>query len=723
MTHEQDRARRLLIPKHVTGLIPLILAATWAILPRFAHATRHAEQTTRQSAAPARHENQGPHSVPQTLSVIGRVVNPNGQPVPGAKLYLYGDPGERLLREPVSPPVRAITDPDGRFRFNIERSELASAGSRPRFPGPLFAAFAQGYGPVWTDDLMIGDPDGALLELVADDPPITGRLIDLEGRPLPDVEVRVIQVDATPENDLSAWLDEIQKNRKKPTGYQSFNHFSKSLPFGLATLIPPAKTASNGRFQLTGAGRERLVSLLIQGPKIETRILQVMTRIGPSSSVGFALPNVGQPFLTSIVIHAIGFDFVAAPTRAVEGNVNDAATGLPLPGVIIRPRMKFRDAFNSLYPLIDWPSMSIRTTTDVRGRYRLTGLPVRQPIELRTELAETLPYRPSSQQFAHTPGIDPTRWDFRLERGVLIQGKITDRTTGGPVAAVVEYRPTLHNPNIRSIDQIELFEPVSTHPDGSFTLVALPGPGLVAATAMGDRFLTADRATGGKSSAARPFPNIRGFTSPQQCHAFEAISLEKTAKSYQCDLTLTPGPEPIVTILDPHGKPLAGALIGGALPTDLIREGWWQSRQQSEFRVTGLTSHRIRNLSVHHEGKRLAGSIAIRDSEPGPLVARLRPWGTVSGRLIDRDGHPRPGVTLSYRDTISGIRPDSIYLPKDATTDANGHFTFEGLVPGQEYIIKLPAPSPEAQPSRVGESHVLEPGEVKTLGDVREVAQ
>ena len=78
----------------------------------------------------------------------------------------------RSLREPVSPPVRATTDSDGRFRFTIERSELAPDGSRRRFPGPLLAAFADGYGPVWTDELMIGDVRGQGLmiglELVRD---------------------------------------------------------------------------------------------------------------------------------------------------------------------------------------------------------------------------------------------------------------------------------------------------------------------------------------------------------------------------------------------------------------------------------------------------------------------------------------------------------------------------------------------------------------------------
>ena len=109
------------------------------------------------------------------------------------------------------------------------------------------------------------------------------------------------------------------------------------------------------------------------------------------------------------------------------------------------------------------------------------------------------------------------------------------------------------------------------------------------------------------------------------------------------------------------------------------------------FRVTGLTNHRIRNLAIHHEGRRLAGTLAVRDAEPGPLVARLRPWGTVSGRLVDRDGRPRAGVTLSYQDSYSGRRPFPQAFPKDVTTDSSGRFTFVGLVPEQEYVIKLVA--------------------------------
>gem|GEM_PF-5833186 len=112
---------------------------------------------------------------------------------------------------------------------------------------------------------------------------------------------------------------------------------------------------------------------------------------------------------------------------------------------------------------------------------------------------------------------------------------------------------------------------------------------------------------------------VRGVSSPEQCQALE----------------------PIVRILDPGGQPLAGATISGATSTDLIRECWWQSRQTGVFRVAGLTHHRNRILTIHHEGRCLAGTLAVRDAEPGPLVARLRPWGTVSGRLVDTAGRLR----------------------------------------------------------------------------------
>src|SRR5262249_20957195 len=150
---------------------------------------------------------------------------------------------------PISPPVRATTGADGRFQFTINRIELASRLVRNGNPSVVLVAFADGYGPAWTNELTIDDPGANGFVLIADLAPITGCLIDLEGRPLPDVTVRVVQVDASPTHDLSRWLSDIQTNPH--TAYQSFlKMFTARLPAGLSLLIPSVKTGSDGRFQL-----------------------------------------------------------------------------------------------------------------------------------------------------------------------------------------------------------------------------------------------------------------------------------------------------------------------------------------------------------------------------------------------------------------------------------------------------------------------------------------
>ena len=220
MTHENHGARPRLISWSLAGVTLLILA-TSALLPRFAGATRHIAQ-------PAFDPRNRPHTRSPTsrlflkpcrsrdASSIGRV-SPSRAP----RCICAVDPDEPLTHTPISPPVRATTGADGRFRFTVDRIELASGLARNGYPSVFLAAFAEGYGPAWTKELTIDDPDGNRLELVADDAPITGRLIDLEGRPLPDVTVRVVQVDATPTEDLSPWLSATRRNPN--TAYQSFS--------------------------------------------------------------------------------------------------------------------------------------------------------------------------------------------------------------------------------------------------------------------------------------------------------------------------------------------------------------------------------------------------------------------------------------------------------------------------------------------------------------------
>src|SRR5262249_3680696 len=159
--------------------------------------------------------------------------------------------------------------------------------------------------------------------------------------------------------------------------------------------------------------------------KVQTRVVPVMTRVGPSNLIQSLRPHPGQMALnTNILIYAIGFEHVADPGRDVEGDVVDAATDRPVPGVVIRPGMTYSQAFENHYPLIRWrPDLSIRVTTDARGHYRLGGLPAGHPIELGARLGEGMTYRPMYQGLSNAPGVGPTRLDFKLVRGIPVQGK------------------------------------------------------------------------------------------------------------------------------------------------------------------------------------------------------------------------------------------------------------------------------------------------------------
>ncbi|HKI20080.1 MAG TPA: carboxypeptidase-like regulatory domain-containing protein, partial [Isosphaeraceae bacterium] len=146
MTHDNHGARPRWISWSIAG-VPLLILAALALLPRFAGATRHAAQAAFDPAQPAPHPEPDVRSVPQILLIAGHVVDRKGQPVAGAKVYLYVNPDEALTHTPISPPVRATSGADGRFRFTIDRIELASGIVRNGYPRVFLAAFAAGYGP------------------------------------------------------------------------------------------------------------------------------------------------------------------------------------------------------------------------------------------------------------------------------------------------------------------------------------------------------------------------------------------------------------------------------------------------------------------------------------------------------------------------------------------------------------------------------------------------
>src|SRR5205823_11371801 len=102
-------------------------------------------------------------------------------------------------------------------------------------------------GPNWVRFPIGSTPGDLTLRLVRDDVPITGQVIDLEGKPLAGVTLTVVRISATDGEDLGPWLKAAAAG-EIPDSAVERRYFKR-------TTIVPAPTATTdagGRFRLTG---------------------------------------------------------------------------------------------------------------------------------------------------------------------------------------------------------------------------------------------------------------------------------------------------------------------------------------------------------------------------------------------------------------------------------------------------------------------------------------
>src|SRR5262249_25086189 len=142
--------------------------------------------------------------------------------------------------------------------------------------GGAVVASAEGLCPDWAE-VPAGKPGELTLKLSDDDLPVRGRVLSLEGKPLPGVRVEVLGVMKNPGGDLTHWVDGVKK------GY--WYQWRRMPPRSLG-LPGSVMTDKEGRFRLVGVGRERVVWLRVTGPGIEFAFFQVMTRNGPAPARG-----------------------------------------------------------------------------------------------------------------------------------------------------------------------------------------------------------------------------------------------------------------------------------------------------------------------------------------------------------------------------------------------------------------------------------------------------
>jgi hypothetical protein len=193
------------------------------------------------------------------------------------------------------------------------------------------------------------------------------------------------------------------------------------------------------------------------------------------------------------------------------------------------------------------------------------------------------------------------------------------------------------------------------------------------------------------------------------------INPDARTQENTCDLEVDPGKTATGTILGPDDKPLSGALIWGAEGT--ASEGLWASEPlpTAQFTARVLDPARPRPLVFLHNEKRLAGSLLVRGNEKGPVVVRLRPWGTITGRVVSPEGQPRARAHFSLQFLVD-VAPQIQMYPPDGHpkpgfwTDRDGRFRIEGLAPGIPYRLVG---------AHLTRSVSVKAGETRDLGDLR----
>jgi RNA polymerase sigma factor (sigma-70 family) len=623
-----------------------------------------------------------------TLAVSGRVLDPEGKPFAGAKITLWWHEARGWIvwhhpaMHSVKPYRGATSGADGRFDFTLAKSAMRdtylNADANPWHRMAIIAA-APGYGPAWLYAYGLGTPN-AKLQLVKDDVPILGRVRDLQGRLVAGATVRLHRVEARP-SDHSDTLDRD------------------------AWAGPPAAvtTDEQGRFRLTGAGRDRSAVLIVSGPRIETKIVRAAT--GKTED--------DKPI-----------EVIAGPSKPIEGTVRAKDTGKPLAGVWVYGN-EHANCNNNQVRLV-------RAVTDDKGHYRLQGMPKTKSYELTVYAAADQSYLGTARTVADSEGLKPIAADFTLRRGIPVKFRLLDKRTGRPVRGQIQYDLDQNNPFYVEavygpgvIPSREFMHIRTTDQDGYIRFIAYPGPCVIYGFAgrenghfLRARLDPADEAKGyfplGKGDPANGFLGLS--------HGYRRIDYPENAKEQTFDILFDSGVTLKGLLVGPDSQPVKGAVAYGLsfdrTPRSQPPED--EVLPNDTFLARGLDPDEACTLSFVQRERKLLGHVVVRGNEKQPATVRLRRWGALTGRLVDVAGKPLADVrvSLKYPDLPRpGMRP----LDKEVRTDRDGRFRVAGLLPDLDHELILSHVAKTDFTVSAGEALKkvkTREGEVKELGDI-----
>jgi RNA polymerase sigma factor (sigma-70 family) len=371
-----------------------------------------------------------------------RVLSPAGKPVAGAELVLVG-------REK-GPQKLGVTAADGRL----------CVAAPPDRRALLLLARAPGMG---ADFIYLGKvPPGEVELRLVKDQAIRGRVITTEGQPVSGVTVMVTHVAVYKGQSLDPFL--VMWKRMPflavPAGHKHV------WPGG---GFPATTTGKDGRFTITGTGAERLVALRLDGAGIAAQEIWVANRAGfdpKPYNQSSDNARMQRAFGSQRQLEGPDFSLVAEPEKPIRGVVTSQTTGKPLSGVKVK---------------LSWLGGRLQAiprsgTTDAQGRYEIRG--VRKSREYVVGVDSDLASRhlASQARATDTPGYGPITLNMALKKGVVITGRIIDRSTKKPLRGFAMAAVLVDNPFAKDVPTPVIWSSANTTAHGTFRLLSLPGP-------------------------------------------------------------------------------------------------------------------------------------------------------------------------------------------------------------------------------------------------------
>jgi RNA polymerase sigma factor (sigma-70 family) len=704
----QEVLKTMIVHKLKAAALSFLMLATLAAgagylsLNAFA-GPREGEPPGEPGAKEARQEPRPPAAgdatrpAPGRMFVEGRVLDPDGKPVANATAMAYAalkwpGRGDRLAPTWPSPLGRARSDGSGRFRLDAPR---VSSSRHYEFGA---VAIAPGYGAGWVELDPDADRPDAVITLRPEQV-IHGRVFDVQGRPVRDIEVSVESLALPAVNDPT-----------RPEGEEKGPYFLRDQPHGPPAWPRPATTDADGRFTIRGVGRGLRARLAIDDPR-------------------FARLNLAIDTDASSAIKSL--TMAVEPARIITGRVTYADTGEPAPHARVEVEFQ-RDGGSA------WAG---DFETDAQGRFRANPR-VGPHYSVMVFAPESTPYLTASKRFAWPKGALEQTVDLALPRGVLVRGKVIEEGSGKPIAgARINY---LSHPD-RDPRTGATNGRAMTAEDGTFQLGVVPGPGYLAVLGPGEDYVLHE-------IGRRMTREGRPSGQRQYAHAFHRLELEPDDDSRDVTIALWPSTPVPIRVVGPDDRPAQDAAVISRviLQPTWIAWFWWRSYYHGAVRDGHFTVHGLADdaevpvsfLDARHNlgaTARLSG----RSGANGPVTVRLEPFGAARARLVDLAGKPAPrsrdgstittlvvtpGPSLESEDRADQdrlaadeavlARFDPIHHEKPPGSDDRGQLTVPSLIPGATYrIYDGTAGAPGS--SSLRKEFTVRSGETVDLGDIR----